>query len=61
MRWLGFMMMVYLHKEGGGGYENMYFLVVKSTAHPPIIGALGHSTHFIVKQPNTAMVNIHLH
>ena len=32
----------------------MYFLGVKSTAHPPIIGALGHSTHFIVKQPNMA-------
>ena len=31
---------------------NMYFLEVKSTAHPPIIGALGHSTHFIGKQPN---------
>ena len=41
--------------------KNMYFLGVKSTAHPPIIGALGHSTHFIVKQPNTAMVNINLH
>ena len=40
--------------------QNMYFLGVKSTAHPPIIGALGHSTHFIVKQPNTAMVNINL-
>ena len=40
--------------------KNMYFLGVKSTAHPPIIGALGHSTHFIVKQPNTAMVNINL-
>ena len=39
-------------------HMNMYFLGVKSTAHPPIIGALGHSTHFIVKQPNTAMVNI---
>ena len=26
---------------------NMYFLGVKSTAHPPIIGALGHSTDFI--------------
>ena len=25
----------------------MYFLGVKSTAHPPIIGALGHSTDFI--------------
>ena len=35
----------------------MYFLGVKSTAHPPIIGALGHSTHFIVKH-NTAMINI---
>ena len=26
---------------------NMYFLGVKSTAHPPIIVALGHSTDFI--------------
>ena len=32
----------------------MYFHGVKSTAHPPIIGALGHSTNCIVKQPNTA-------
>ena len=31
---------------------NMYFHGVKSTAHPPIIGTLGHSTNFIVKQPN---------
>ena len=31
---------------------NMYFHGVKSTAHPPIMGTLGHSTNFIVKQPN---------
>ena len=29
---------------------NMYFHAVKSTAHPPFIGALGHSTDCIVKQ-----------
>ena len=33
--------------------KNMYFHGVKSTAHPPIIGTLGHSTDCIVKQPNT--------
>ena len=38
----------------------MDFHGVKSTAHPPIIGALGHSTDFIVKQPNTAVINIYL-
>ena len=38
--------------------ENMYFHAVKSTAHPPIIGALGHSTVFIAKQPNTATIKI---
>ena len=37
----------------------MDFHGVKSTAHPPIIGALGHSTDFIVKQPNTAVINIY--
>ena len=31
----------------------MYFHAVKSTAHPPFIGALGHSTDFIVKQSYT--------
>ena len=31
----------------------MYFHVVKSTAHPPFIGALGHSTDCIVKQSYT--------
>jgi len=36
----------------------MYFHAVKSTAHPPIIGALGHSTVFIAKQPNTATIKI---
>ncbi len=36
----------------------MYFHAVKSTAHPPIIGALGHSNDFIVKQPNTATIKI---
>ena len=36
----------------------MYFHGVKSTAHPPIIWALGHSTDFIVKQPNTAVINM---
>ena len=36
----------------------MYFHGVKSTAHPPIKGALGHSTDFILKQPNTAVINI---
>ena len=41
-----------------GIYENMYFHEVKSTAHPPIIGALGHSTDFIVKEPNTATIKI---
>ena len=40
--------------------KNMDFHGVKSTAHPPIIGALGHSTDFIVKQPNTAVINIYL-
>ena len=30
----------------------MYFHGVKSTAHPPIMGALGHRTDCIVKQPN---------
>ena len=39
----------------------MYFHGVKSTAHPPIIGALGNSTNCIVKQPNTAANNICLH
>ena len=29
---------------------NMYFHEVKSTAHPPIIGALGHSNDCISKQ-----------
>ena len=38
--------------------KNMYFHAVKSTAHPPIIGALGHCTDFIVKQPNTATIKI---
>ena len=28
----------------------MYFHAVKSTAHPPFIGALGHNTDCIVKQ-----------
>ena len=28
----------------------MYFHGVKSTAHPPIIGLLGHSTDSVVKQ-----------
>ena len=37
---------------------NMYFHAVKSTAHPPIIGALGRSTDYIVKQPNTEVINI---
>ena len=36
----------------------MYFHGMKSTAHPPIIGALGHSTDFIVKEPNTATIKI---
>ena len=40
--------------------KNMYFHGVKSTAHPPIIGTLGHSTDYIVRQPNTAVINIHL-
>ena len=40
---------------------NMYFHGVKSTAHPPIKGALGHSTDCIVEQPNTAANNICLH
>ena len=40
---------------------NMYFHEVKSTAHPPIIGALGHSTDCIVKQWNTTAINIYLH
>ena len=31
----------------------MYFHAVKSTAHPPFIGALGHSTDCIVKQSYT--------
>ena len=31
----------------------MYFHEVKSTAHPPFIGALGHSTNCIVKQSYT--------
>ena len=39
----------------------MYFHGVKSTAHPPIIGALGHSTDCIVKQPNTSAIKIYLH
>ena len=29
---------------------NMYFHGVRSTAHPPIIGLLGHSTESVVKQ-----------
>ena len=33
-----------------GTINNMYFHGVKSTAHPPIIGILGHSTDFIVKK-----------
>ena len=41
-------------------FKNMYFHAVKSTAHPPIIGALGHSTDFILKQPNTVVINIYL-
>ena len=32
---------------------NMYFHAVKSTAHPPFIGALGHSNDCIVKQSYT--------
>ena len=39
----------------------MYFHGVKSTAHPPIIGTLGHSTDFIVKQPNMAAIKIYLY
>ena len=39
----------------------MYFHGVKSTAHPPIIGLLGHSTDFIVKQPKTATIKIDLY
>ena len=39
----------------------MYFHGVKSTAHPPIMGTLGHSTDFIEKRPNTAVINIYLH
>ena len=39
----------------------MYFHAVKSTAHPPIIGLLGHSTDFIVKQPKTATIRIDLY
>ena len=31
----------------------MYFHAVKSTAHPPFIGALGHNTDCIVKQSLT--------
>ena len=34
-------------------HKNMYFHAVKSTAHPPFIGALGHSTDCIVKQSYT--------
>ena len=30
--------------------KNMYFREVKSTAHPPIIGALGHSTELHYKK-----------
>ena len=37
----------------------MYFHEVKSTAHPPIIGAQGHSTVCIGKQPNTVAINIY--
>ena len=33
----------------------------KNTAHPPIIGAFGHSTDCIVKQPKTATIKIHLY
>ena len=33
--------------------KNMYFHAVKSTAHPPFIGAVGHSTDCIVKQSYT--------
>ena len=39
----------------------MYFLELKNTAHPPIIGALGHSTDCIVKQPKTATIKIDLY
>ena len=33
---------------------------MKSLAHLHIIGALGHSTEFIEKHPNTAMINHYL-
>ena len=33
----------------------------KNTAHPPIIGAFGHSTDCIVKQPKTATIKIYLY
>ena len=38
----------------------MYFHEVKSTAHPPIKGALGHSTDLTKKQPNRAAIKIYL-
>ena len=33
----------------------------KNTTHPPIIGAFGHSTDCIVKQPKTATIKIDLY
>ena len=39
----------------------MYFHGVKSTAHPPIIWALGRSTDFIVKHPNMATIKIYIY
>ena len=43
----------------------MYFHEVKSTAHPPVKGTLGHSTaqhstDFILKQPNTAAIKFNV-
>ena len=41
------------HRDFFPGHKNMYFHAVKSTAHPPFIGAVGHSTDCIVKQSYT--------
>ena len=48
-------------RYGKLSHKNMYFIGVKSTTHPPIMGTLGQGTDFIEKRPNTAVINIYLH
>ena len=50
---LDFQTTLYLFSVNQDEIKNMYFHAVKSTAHPPFIGALGHSTDYIVKQSYT--------